>query len=608
DVRLVLSDRRFSRSAYTSGPLFARSADSLPLITTDAPVHTRRRSTVAPPFTAHQVGRLRPMVVELARRQLAEYAAGGRPADVVGRFTVPFTLRVMCRIMAVPEEDMPRFGPWVDVLMSIDKFPAEQVERCHREMQEYFAALVDTVQGRLDRGEEVTGLIARMLTPTREDRRLSRTEAVVLSAGMLMAGYETTSNVLAAVLHQILRRPELVGRILADPAEADPIIEETLRYVCANGSGGVPHVALTDVTLSDGSVVTAGEVVVPVPDAANRDPLVFDRPDQLDPDRVDNPHIAFGYGAHHCLGAELARLEADMRTVSARIAGAGATIDEAVAALDADPARTIQGKEAFRDWMQALADRTIDDLHGLHFDIPEQVRRIECRLAPTSDGAIYYTGPSEDFSRPGRMWWAVPQGITEFSTWREVTTVFHEGAPGHHLQIGQTAVRADRLNRWQRLLCWISGHGEGWALYAERLMDELGYLEDPGDKLGMLDGQAFRAARVIVDIGMHLELTIPKGNPFDFHPGERWTPELGWEFMRAHCRVPDENLRFELNRYLGRPGQAPAYKVGERIWLQAREDAKIRKGPDFDLKEFHQQALDLGALGLDPLRQALARL
>ncbi|WP_428964965.1 cytochrome P450 [Micromonospora fluostatini] len=331
DVRLVLSDRRFSRSAYTSGPLFARSADSLPLITTDAPVHTRRRSTVAPPFTAHQVGRLRPMVVELARRQLAEYAAGGRPADVVGRFTVPFTLRVMCRIMAVPEEDMPRFGPWVDVLMSIDKFPAEQVERCHREMQEYFAALVDTVQGRLDRGEEVTGLIARMLTPTREDRRLSRTEAVVLSAGMLMAGYETTSNVLAAVLHQILRRPELVGRILADPAEADPIIEETLRYVCANGSGGVPHVALTDVTLSDGSVVTAGEVVVPVPDAANRDPLVFDRPDQLDPDRVDNPHIAFGYGAHHCLGAELARLElrVGVTTLLTELPGLRIAVDEA---------------------------------------------------------------------------------------------------------------------------------------------------------------------------------------------------------------------------------------------------------------------------------------
>ncbi|MGI5146236.1 DUF885 domain-containing protein [Plantactinospora sp. CA-294935] len=305
---------------------------------------------------------------------------------------------------------------------------------------------------------------------------------------------------------------------------------------------------------------------------------------------------------------ELARLEAEMRAVAAQIAGPGASVDAAVTALDADPARRIQGKEAFRDWMQALADKAIAELHGTHFDIPEQVRRIECCLAPTSDGGIYYTGPSEDFSRPGRMWWAVPQGITEFSTWREVTTVFHEGVPGHHLQVAQTQVRADLLNRWQRLLCWTSGHGEGWALYSERLMDELGYLADPGDKLGMLDGQAFRAARVVVDIGMHLELEIPRDNPFGFHPGERWTPELGWEFMRAHCRVPDENLRFELNRYLGWPGQAPSYKVGERIWLQAREDAKARKGADFDLKEFHRAALDLGSIGLDPLRAALARI
>ncbi|MEV1289424.1 DUF885 domain-containing protein [Micromonospora sp. NPDC049679] len=306
--------------------------------------------------------------------------------------------------------------------------------------------------------------------------------------------------------------------------------------------------------------------------------------------------------------AELARLEGEMRAVAARIVGPGASIDDAVAALDADPARSIQGKEAFRDWMQALAEKAIGELHGTHFDIPEQVRRIECCLAPTSDGGIYYTGPSEDFSRPGRMWWAVPQGITEFSTWREVTTVYHEGVPGHHLQIAQTQVRAELLNRWQRLLCWCSGHGEGWALYSERLMDELGYLEDPGDKVGMLDGQAFRAARVIVDIGMHLELEIPRDNPFGFHPGERWTPELGWDFMRAHCRVPDENLRFELNRYLGWPGQAPSYKVGERIWLQAREDARARKGSAFDLKEFHRDALNLGALGLDPLKSALGRL
>jgi uncharacterized protein (DUF885 family) len=306
--------------------------------------------------------------------------------------------------------------------------------------------------------------------------------------------------------------------------------------------------------------------------------------------------------------AELDRLEREMRAVSARIAGSGASIDEAVAVLDADPARTIAGKEAFRDWMQALSDRAITELNGTHFDIEARAQKLECCLTPTSDGGIYYTGPSEDFSRPGRMWWAVPEGQQDFSTWREVTTVFHEGVPGHHLQISQALLRADSLNRWQRLLCWSSGHGEGWALYAERLVDELGYLGDPGDRLGMLDGQALRAARVIVDIGMHLELEIPRDNPFGFHPGERWTPELGWEFLRAHTRMQEDVLRFEWKRYLGWPGQAPSYKVGERIWLQARDEAKARKGSDFDLKAFHRDALNLGSLGLDPLRKALARI
>ncbi len=304
---------------------------------------------------------------------------------------------------------------------------------------------------------------------------------------------------------------------------------------------------------------------------------------------------------------ELQRIEAEMASVAGRIVPGG-TIDDAVAALDADPARRLSGKQRFRDWMQELADATVDRLADVHFDIPAPVRRIECRLAPTDDGGIYYTGPSEDFHRPGRMWWAVPDGIDTFSTWREVTTVYHEGVPGHHLQIGQTAYRSELLNRWQRLLCWVSGHGEGWALYAERLMDELGYLDDPGDRLGMLDSQGLRAARVIVDLGMHLQLQIPRDNPFGFHPGERWTPELGLEFMRQHSRDEDARIVFEVNRYLGWPGQAPSYKVGERIWLQARTDARRRLGAAFDLKAFHQAALNLGPLGLDPLQDALARL
>jgi uncharacterized protein (DUF885 family) len=306
---------------------------------------------------------------------------------------------------------------------------------------------------------------------------------------------------------------------------------------------------------------------------------------------------------------ELARIEGEMENIAASLNGGDRSIEAVAELLDNDPARKIHGKEAFRDWMQQLADAAVEELAGTHFDIPDEIKRIECMIAPTSDGSIYYTGPSEDLTtRPGRMWWAVPTGVEDFATWREVTTVYHEGVPGHHLQVAQTMLRTDLLNRWQRMGCWVSGHGEGWALYAERLMEDLGYLEEPGARLGMLDAQAFRSARVIVDIGMHLELEIPRDNPFGFHPGETWNAELGFEFLRAHCRMETEFLKAELNRYLGWPGQAPSYKVGERIWLEARDEAKARKGDAFDLKEFHRQALDLGSLGLDPLKQALARL
>ncbi len=304
---------------------------------------------------------------------------------------------------------------------------------------------------------------------------------------------------------------------------------------------------------------------------------------------------------------ELKRISDDMAATADRVLP-GASNAEAVAHLEADDSRKIHGRETFRRWMQELADRTVAELADVHFDIPEPIRRIECMIAPTNDGGIYYTGPSEDFSRPGRMWWSVPDGIEDFSPWREVTTVYHEGVPGHHLQIAQTAYRSELLNRWQRLLCFCSGHAEGWALYAERLMDDLGHLDDPADRLGMLDAQSFRAARVVVDIGMHLELEIPRDNPFGFHPGEVWNPDLGFEFLRQHCAMEDAFLRFEINRYLGWPGQAPSYKVGERIWLEARAQAEARAGDTFDLKAFHRQALDLGVLGLDPLQQALARL
>ncbi|MEZ0166257.1 DUF885 domain-containing protein [Kineococcus sp. LSe6-4] len=296
---------------------------------------------------------------------------------------------------------------------------------------------------------------------------------------------------------------------------------------------------------------------------------------------------------------EVARLRAEMADVARRICGSD-DVEAAAAVLDAEPSAVVEGADAFRAWMQDRSDETVEALQGSHFDIPEQIRRLECRIAPTTGGGIYYTGPSEDFSRPGRMWWAVPAGQTRFSTWREATTVHHEGVPGHHLQIGQTAVRGEVLNRWRRQGCWISGHGEGWALYAERLMQDLGFLRGPGEVLGMLDAQLLRAGRVVLDIGVHCGLPAPAEVG-----GGAWTYEKAWAYLRSVSGNHPDVLRFELDRYLGWPGQAPSYKVGERLWTALREDVAVAQGAAFDLKAFHRRALDVGSVGLDVLRSAL---
>ncbi|KQO82885.1 hypothetical protein ASF17_07780 [Frigoribacterium sp. Leaf263] len=293
---------------------------------------------------------------------------------------------------------------------------------------------------------------------------------------------------------------------------------------------------------------------------------------------------------------ELARMTAEQEAVAQRIEP-GASVRRAVEVLDADPARRLEGTEALRRWMQRLSDRAVDELGRSHFDIPDELRTLECRIAPTKDGGIYYTGPSDDFSRPGRMWWSVPEGVTRFDTWRETTTVYHEGVPGHHLQLGQAVRNRSQLNTWRRQLAGTSGHAEGWALYAERLMDELGYLDDPGDRLGMLDGQRMRAARVVVDIGVHLEKPFPGGGT--------WNAENALAFMRENVNMDDAFVVFEVDRYLGWPGQAPSYKIGQRIWEEIRERRRALEGESFDVRRFHREALRLGGVGLDTLRSEM---
>ncbi len=294
---------------------------------------------------------------------------------------------------------------------------------------------------------------------------------------------------------------------------------------------------------------------------------------------------------------ELARMVEEQTRVANEILP-GASVEEAIAHLEKDESRKLHGREALQRWMQQLSDAAVEELSRTHFDIPDPVRALECMIAPTPGGAIYYTGPTDDFSRPGRMWWSIPEGVDSFDTWRETTTVYHEGVPGHHLQIGQAVYNRAQLNSWRRLLAGTSGHAEGWALYAERLMQELGYLDDPADRLGMLDGQRMRAARVVLDIGVHLGKTHPE-------TGEVWTSEDAYRFMRKNVNMNDGFVRFEVNRYLGWPGQAPSYKVGQRIWERIRDEYKAREGAAFSNKAFHKKALDLGGVGLDTLTSAL---
>ncbi len=299
---------------------------------------------------------------------------------------------------------------------------------------------------------------------------------------------------------------------------------------------------------------------------------------------------------------ELGRIDREIVATAAKIAPGG-TVADARRLLESDPARSIEGADAYQAWLQQIHDEALDQLDGVHFDIDPRIKRMEVMIPPPGGAlAPYYSGPSEDFSRPGRTWFPIGTR-TRFPKWSEVTTAYHEGVPGHHLQVGAT--RCLDLSRFQRISTFVSGHGEGWALYAERLMADLGYLENPDYYMGMLSMQALRAVRVIVDVGMHLALPIPADAAF--HPGEVWNHDLAVDFIVEKTGLSREFMTSEIVRYLGWPAQAISYKVGERRWLQARDDAKRREGGAFDLKRFHTRALGLGPMGLAQLETELAR-
>ena len=271
--------------------------------------------------------------------------------------------------------------------------------------------------------------------------------------------------------------------------------------------------------------------------------------------------------------------------------------------LETDPARAAGSPEAFVEFIQARLDGARSELMGTHFDVAADIEPLTVNLAPPGGPlGAYYLPPSEDFTRPGGVWYSMGDQ-TVFPRYHHVSTAYHEGVPGHHLQVGTAMVNADGISRAHRLMVWYPGFGEGWALYAERLMLELGYFERPDYVFGMLAKQLYRAARVVVDIGLHLGLTIPAGAPIG--AGEAWSFELATEYLRTYgFRTPDQAVS-ETMRYLGWPGQAIAYKLGEREILSIRAEAERRRGTAFDLKAFHDQIIGNGAMRLDQLREVV---
>jgi uncharacterized protein (DUF885 family) len=225
-------------------------------------------------------------------------------------------------------------------------------------------------------------------------------------------------------------------------------------------------------------------------------------------------------------------------------------------------------------------------------------------MVTAGSGVMYYSPPDPGLTRPGRVWWSVPPGTERVATWREVSTVHHEGLPGHHLQFAVTMGQRE-LHPWQRYLCQVHGYAEGWAHYAEQLAMDWGLVHEDAEILGIYQAQLWRAARIVIDIGLHLGYPVPAGNPL--LAAERWDPEVATEFLARVAGIDPATAHWEVVRYLGWPGQALAFKAGARLWTAARDARAAASGADFDLKQFHMTALGLGPMGLGPLRETLAK-
>jgi cytochrome P450 len=307
DVRTVLGDPKFSRAAVVDRdvPRLRPEIDHLSnsILNMDPPEHTRLRKIVASAFTVRRVEELRPRAAELTAQMLAGMRAEGPGADLVEHLSVPLPVTIICELLGVPVEDRSIFRAGADAALSTSAMRPDERAGAMNELFTYMAGLVAQ-----RRAQPTDDLLGALVTARDEGDRLNEGELIGMGVGILVAGHETTMNQIGNMAFTLLTRPDRGDALRGGPEVVAAGVEELLRLIPLGASAGFARIATEDVELS-GVTVRAGEAVMVAVHAANRDPAVFEEATALVLDRATNRHVGFGHGAHHCLGAQLARME-----------------------------------------------------------------------------------------------------------------------------------------------------------------------------------------------------------------------------------------------------------------------------------------------------------
>lgn len=303
EAKQVLADRRFSRAeAHRRDAPRALSRIPGGIVTMDPPELTRIRGLAVKTFTPQRVERLRPHVRKLANELIDLMIDVGAPADLVADFALPIPISVICELLGVPSQDLERFRLWNDALLATD-LPPEEVQRNLGELAGYFMELIAR-----RRAEPTEDLISALVEAFDVDEALSEKDLLLLCVALLVAGYEATASQIPNFLHVLLKQPDQLARLRAEPELIPNAVEELLRFVPLASSAMFAHYPSEDIQVGE-TLVRRGEPVLVSLGSANRDAARFGRPEELDLDRNAQGHLAFGYGIHHCVGAPLGRIE-----------------------------------------------------------------------------------------------------------------------------------------------------------------------------------------------------------------------------------------------------------------------------------------------------------